>query len=376
MYCIEFRYFLAIRNMTLINIKLGQKAQGRRHWVFALLLALTCASISMSATAARNTLRVLAWPGYADADLVKVFEQRTGSRVEVTFIDTDELLWQRINQNGAQDFDVFAVNTAELQRYIATNLVAPINAAAVPNMARQQALFRDADKIPGLVHSGKRYAVPYTYSEMGLIYDRLQLDTPPTSIAALWDPRYKGKVLLYNSGTQNFSLAAQLLGNSNPFQLKDKQWPAAVDRLIDLRRNSGGFYKQPEESVELFKNKFAALMFANYGSQQVKLLKAAGIDVGYVIPKEGALAWLDCWAITARAHDSRLAHQWIDYMLEPQPGQILLERQGLANTTSPSAYLTQNDAIRWLEVVENVSRREQLWERIVSGDRASKVLGP
>jgi putative spermidine/putrescine transport system substrate-binding protein len=344
--------------------------------VFTLLLALTCAGINVSAVAARSTLRVLAWPGYADADLIKVFEQRTGSRVEVTFIDTDEVLWQRINQNGAQDFDVFAVNTAELQRYIARNLVAPINAAAVPNIAQQQALFRNSDKIPGIVHSGNRYAVPYTYSEMGLIYDRQQIDTPPTSISILWDPRYRGKVLLYNGGTHNFSLAAQVLGNSNPFQLPDKQWSTAVDRLIALRRNAGGFYKQPDESVELFKNKFAALMFANYGSQQVKLLKAAGIDVGYVIPKEGALAWLDCWAITARAHDSRLAHQWIDYMLEPQPGMALLERQGLANTTSHSPYLTHNDRIRWLEPVEDVKRREQLWERIVSGDRASKVLAP
>lgn len=362
--------------MKWIENNISQRTQSRRYWVFTSLLALTCAGISRSPAAAQNTLRVLAWPGYADADLVKVFEQRTGSRVEVTFIDTDEMLWQRINQNGAQDFDVFALNTAELQRYIARNLVAPINAAAVPNIARQQARFRDADKISGLVHSGKRYAVPYTYSEMGLIYDRLQIDTPPTSIAALWDPRYHGKVLLYNGGTHNFSLAAQVLGNSKPFQLHDKQWPAAVDRLIALRRNAGGFYKQPEESVELFKHNVAALMFANYGSQQVKLLKTAGVDVGYVIPKEGALAWLDCWAITARAHNSRLAHQWIDYMLEPQPGRALLERQGLANTTSPAPYLTNNDRILWLEPVENVTRREQLWERIVSGDRASKVLAP
>ncbi len=368
--------FLASLTMTLIKNNVRQKAQGRWHWIFTSLLALTFASTSLLVTAAQNTLRVLAWPGYADADLVKVFEQRTGSRVEVTFIDNDEQLWQRVNQNGAQDFDVFAVNTAELQRYIARNLVTPINATNIPNIVKQQARFHNADMIPGLVHSGKRYAVPYTYSEMGLIYDRLQIDTPPTSIAALWDPRYRGKVLLYNGGTHNFSLAAQVLGNSKPFQLQDKQWPAAVDRLIALRRNAGGFYKQPDESVELFKNKLAALMFANYGSQQVKLLKSAGIDVGYVIPKEGALAWLDCWAITARAQDSSLAHQWINYMLEPKVGQALLERQGLANTTSPSPYLTNNDSIRWLEPVENVTRREQLWDRIVSGDRASKVLAP
>ncbi|PLX72710.1 MAG: spermidine/putrescine ABC transporter substrate-binding protein, partial [Azoarcus sp.] len=37
---------------------------------------------------AAEVLRVLAWPGYADPDVVKVFEQRTGSRVEVTVIDS------------------------------------------------------------------------------------------------------------------------------------------------------------------------------------------------------------------------------------------------------------------------------------------------
>ncbi len=47
-------------------------------------------------------------------------------------------------------------------------------------------------------------------------------------------------------------------------------------------------------------------MFANYGSQQVQLLKAAGLNVGYVVPKEGALAWLDCWAITRHAPDAAM----------------------------------------------------------------------
>lgn len=363
--------------MKSIHNNIHLQTHNRRHWLKASVLALACGGIGLpAAAAADNSLRVLAWPGYADADLVKVFEQRTGSRVQVTFIDTDELLWQRVNQNGGRDFDVFAVNTAELQRYIASKLVSPIDASAIPNIARQQARFQDANSITGLVHAGNRYAVPYTYSEMGLIYDRQQMDHAPTSIAALWDPLYRGKVLLYNGGTHSFSLAAQMLGNSNPFQLQASQWPAAVDRLIALRRNAGAFYTRPDESIELFTHKFAALMFANYGSQQFKLLSSAGIDVGYIVPKEGALAWLDCWAITAQARNIALARQWINYMLEPEPGQALLERQGLANTTSPSPYLNTQDRILWLEPVENVTRREQLWERIVSGDRASKVLAP
>lgn len=325
---------------------------------------------------AGDVLRVLAWPGYADPDVVKAFEQRTGARVEITFIDTDEALWQRITHNQAEDFDLFAVNTAELQRYIPKGLVVPINTRSIPNIQRQLPRFQQLKSIPGIVHGNQAYAVPYTYSEMGLIYDRAQFATPPNSIQALWDPKYKGRVLLYNGSAHNFSLAAQMLGDKTPFQLDAKEWPAAVQQLLALRRNALTFYTQPEESVEWFKRSKAALLFANYGSQQVKLLQAAGVNVGYTIPKEGALAWLDCWAITRGAKNMALAEAWIDYMLEPEPGQVLLSRQGLANTTSESPYLRPGDRLIWLEPVEDVDRRNLLWSRIVSGDRANKVLAP
>ena len=62
--------------------------------------------------------------------------------------------------------------------------------------------------------------------------------------------------------------------------------------------------------------------------------------------------------------------------LEEEPGKVLLNRQGLANTTTPSPYLGPEDKLLWLEPVENVDRRNQLWNRIISGDRASKVLAP
>lgn len=346
----------------------------RTRWLRPLLGVMAlCIATSVHA---QGILRVLAWPGYADPDLVKVFEQRTGSKVEVTIIDSDDVMWQKINRNQAGDFDVFAVNTSELQRYIKANLVVPINTKAIPNTATQLPRFRDPKGIKGLVHGGKVYAIPYTYSEMGLIYDRKQVSPAPTTIRALWDPKYKGKVLLYNGSTHNFSLAAQALGDTSPFQIADTQWPATVDQLIALRRNAMGFYTQPDESVEMFKAGRAALMFANYGSQQLQLLKAANVDVGYTVVKEGALAWLDCWAITRGSNNPSLAEAWINYFLEPGPGNALISRQGLANTTSESPYFRPQDQLKWLEPVENVDRRNALWDRILAGDRASKVLAP
>ena len=54
--------------------------------------------------------------------------------------------------------------------------------------------------------------------------------------------------------------------------------------------------------------------------------------MGYVVPKEGALAWLDCWAITRRSTQVALAAEWINYMLDPAVSREFTRRQGLANT--------------------------------------------
>jgi len=341
----------------------------------AVALALACAQ----ATAA-PVLRVLAWPGYAEPEVVHDFETRTGAHVELTVIDTDESMWQKLSAHDGADFDVFAVNTAELQRYIHAGLVQPVNTDKIPNTRAQLPRFRQRATIPGLVHVqagvAQTYAIPFTYSEMGLIYDKRQVSDPPTSIAALWDTRYQGKVLAYSGGTHNFSLAAQMLGAPSPFKMQPAMWPRAVDALIDLRRNVLGFYNQPEESVRLFQRHGAALMYANYGTQQLHLLKAQGIDAGYVIPREGALAWLDCWAVTRGARDIALAHAWIDQVLGEQAGRLLVQRQGLASTTTESASSRPEVRLLWLEPVEDAGRREGLWARIRSGDRASRVLAP
>lgn len=344
----------------------------RLHTLSLLLLL----AVGLGHTQAAEALRILTWPGYADPDIVKAFEQRHGVRTEVTTIDSDLDLWKKISHNQGRDFDVFAVNTAELQRYIRHDLVAPIDRKAIPNLARQLPRFRDGRAVPGIERDGKLYAVPYTYSEMGLIYDPQQIPTSPDSITALWDERYRGKVIAYNGGTHSFSLATQSLGFPSPFTINEKQWPAAVGRLIALRRNVAQFYTQPEESVALFIKRKAALMYANFGSQQLKLLKAAGVDVGYILPKEGALAWLDCWVVTRGARNPALAAAWINYMLEDQPGDVLLRRQGLANTTSESPFFKPDARIVWLEAAESEERRNLLWGRIISGDRSSKVLQP
>ena len=94
-----------------------------------------------------------------------------------------------------------------------------------------------------------------------------------------------------------------------------------------------------------------------------------------MIPKEGALAWLDCWTVTRGARNKALAEAWIDYMLEKPVSRALTERQGLANTVEAGAMDDRKAKIIWLEPVEDAARRSELWSRIVSGDRPVALGG-
>lgn len=324
--------------------------------------------------AAAPVLRVLAWPGYADPDIVKRFEQRYKVSVQVSIVSSDESLWQRVNANGTGDVDVFAANTAEMKRYVDAGLIVPLNLANIPNAQNQLPRFRNLAQIPNITREGRVYALPYTFSEMGLIYDKRQISTPPTSINALWDPRYQGKVLAFDTSGHNFSIAALALGKPDPFHLDDTSYVEVAKHLVALRRNVMTFYSLPEEAVQLFVRRHAALLFANYGTQQVTQLKQAGADIGYVIPQEGALAWLDCWAVTRGARDKPLAEAWVNFMLERDVSQALTDRQGLANTIVSLAPERRDARILWLEPVENADRRAALWARIVSGDQLPLVL--
>lgn len=310
-------------------------------------------------------LKVLAWDGYADADLVREFEQQHQVNVAVTFVYSDDELWSKVNEAKNGGYDLLAVNTAELQRYIQKGLVRAIDTQKVANIPNQLPRFKQGDAIPGLVKNGQTYAIPYTYSEMGLIYNRKLVHQAPDSINALWDPAYAGKVLAFNTSNHNFTLAALSLGIATPFNQSPEQLKLSARRLVELRRNLLTFYSSPQEAVKLFKGRDVAIIYANYGSQQLKALADVGADVGYVMPHDGTLAWLDCWAIGKNA--GPLAEQWINFMLEEKASLRLTNVHGLANTLHESS-AHHNAKLIWLEPIENADARISLWDQIISGD--------
>jgi putative spermidine/putrescine transport system substrate-binding protein len=309
-------------------------------------------------------LRVLAWQGYADDDWVKEFETESGATVKVVFIGTDDEIWAKIKGSEGQDFDLFAVNTAQLQRYIDAGLTTAYDLDKLPNQKEVLERFRDLTKVEGVMRDGKVYAIPYAFDSIGIIYDKDKVNPPPDTMDVLWDSKYQGKVLAYDNGEHNFSFTALTLGIADPFHLSADDMAKVKDKLIALKANVLSFYTTPDEALQLYKDNDVALIWANYGQQQVKAMLDAGANIGYVNAKEGALAWLDTWAMTSGVQDKDLAEAWVNFVIQKKISQQLSERTGFGNSVGETGSAGAGDKLVWLQFVEDPTKRSDLWNEI------------
>src|SRR5690606_30807157 len=111
----------------------------------------------------------------------------------------------------------------------------------------------------------------------------------------------------------NIVTAAIALAFADPLRLSALHFDAVEAKLLALKRNVATYYAGFDEGASIFAQGGIDLMLA-MAEPQVEMIRKRGVDVGLTIPDEGAIGWIDCWAVSAGARDPRLAHAWIDMM--------------------------------------------------------------
>ena len=101
-----------------------------------------------------------------------------------------------------------------------------------------------------------------------------------------------------------------------------------------------------------------------FGELQYRQLQSRGLKVGYLVPKEGAVGWVDCWGISSKAAAVDLAHAWINFWLQPEIGQAMSDRYSYGNTTSAAVGFDYADRLVWLAAPESYEMRTQLCNEV------------
>ncbi|WP_119271094.1 ABC transporter substrate-binding protein [Taklimakanibacter deserti] len=322
------------------------------------------AGLASGAIAEERVLRVLTWEGYNDEKWVKAFEAETGAKVSITYVYSVDEITAKMTASKGQDYDVLAIETSSYKRLIEQGLIQPLDRAKIPNLAN---LLPPMQNLRALNVDGKLYGVPYAWGSVPLIYAKAAFPTPPDSWSIMWDERYRGKVIVLDDANNNVVTMALALGLPDPFNLTDEQFAQIKAKLLEVKRNVVTYYAGFDEGASIFAQGGIDLMAA-MAEPQVKMIKSKGVDVGLVIPKERAIGWFDCWAITAGARDMDLAYAWIDFFTRKEVGAALSATHEYGNSVDQAANeaigLDYADRLTFLDAPEDFAKRVNLWNEV------------
>jgi len=326
--------------------------------------ALSTTAMPRAARAAPPELRLLTWEGYADDQWVNEFQAKHNATVKVTYTGSVDEIFAKLLASNGEDFDVIAVETSSYKRLVEQKLLKPLQLDRLPNRANLGPTFQ---AVKAIVFDGKTYAAPFAWGSIPLIYDKKEFPTPPDSWSVLWDDKYQGRAIAMDDATNAIVTTALFLGIKDPFNMSDADFAAVKAKLIEQKKYVLTYYAGFDDGVSIFAQGNVVLMMS-MGEPQVPMLQKKGVDAALVIPKEGAIGWIDCWTISAGARDDALAHAWIDFMLDKRVGTYISEKTGYGNTTNLEANakigLTYADRLVFLEAPEDQAKRIKLWNEI------------
>jgi spermidine/putrescine transport system substrate-binding protein len=332
-----------------------------------LILLFAGAGLLLSAACSRKTptLSLLVWEGYADPSFVRSFEEQHHCKVSASYMGSSDELVAKLRGGSAGNYDVISPSSDVATMIATAGLVEPLDLSKIPSYGQLSPQLTSLS----LVHSqGKVYGVPFMWGPDPLIYDTTVFPRPPDSWNVLWDPRYKGRISVWDDLSTVY-MAAQVLGFDQPsytqlYNLTDEQLQAVKQKLLELKPNIRKMWSTGGELTNLFENHevVAAMGWPLMTNQ----LRHAGFPVGEVIPKENTTGWIDHLMITAASENKDLAYEFLEYMVEAQTQKKVSDVTGYTPANPHAAqYMTAEQvAGLHLDDVDNYQKRLYFWQNV------------
>ncbi|MDQ7247902.1 polyamine ABC transporter substrate-binding protein [Dongia sedimenti] len=275
-------------------------------WVGAALLALT------PAAQAADTLNVLTWCDHEDPALLEPFEQANGVKINFKDIDSTAAILAVLGQSKPGDWDVLVLDQTDTGRLAGMKLLEPLDAKDYP--------FSD---IPAEIADpklssvgGTLYTIPEKFGYNTVAYNKAAVDPQAmTDIKAIWDPKFKGRVAMYDYYVPMIEYVAIALGKK-PAELSEADLPAIKDKLIALKANSSMIGDVTTVQQALASG--AADILVGGGEWVTAGIAKDNPNLDYVIPTQGGVRWQQALAIFAESKQKDLAKKFVQYIVSPE----------------------------------------------------------
>ncbi len=310
-------------------------------------------------------LGLLVWEGYADPSFVRGFEEKCHCKVSASYMGSSDELIAKLRGGSAGNYDIISPSSDVATMIATTGLAAPLDLALLPSYSQ---LLPFLTSLPLVKSEGKIYGVPFQWGPNPLLYDTTAFSAPPESWNALWDPKLKGKVSVWDDLSTVY-MAAQVLGFDKPsphhlYDLTDGELVTVQAKLIALKPNIRKIWATGGELTNLFENH--EIVAAMGWPLMTNQLRKSGFPIGETIPKENTTGWIDHLMITAASDHKDLAAVFIEYMVEAKTQKAVTDVTGYlpANPQAAQFMTDQEKKNLHLDDLDNYQKRIYFWENV------------
>ncbi|MCK7593842.1 polyamine ABC transporter substrate-binding protein [Pseudomarimonas salicorniae] len=296
--------------------------------------------------AAEQVVNVYNWSDYVAEDTLANFRAATGIRAVYDVYDGNEILEAKLMARNSGYDVVFPSARPFAERHVAAGIYQPLDRSKLPNWQHL-----DPKVLEGLssIDPGNRHLVPYMWGTTGLginvakVKEALGEEVALDSWALLFDPAHAGKlaacgIAVLDDDQEAFGAALIHLGRDPNAQAEDER-EVVGDLYSKIRPHVRYFHSS--KYIDDLANGDLCLAMGYSGDVFQARDRAAeagnGVEIEYIIPKEGALRWVDVMAVPVDAPHPEQAHAFINYLLDPKV---------IASITDYVAYANPNLAAR------------------------------
>ena len=250
-----------------------------------------------------ETISVYNWGDYIDSEVIDIFEAETGIKVIYETFETNEDMYAKIAMGGSS-YDVIFPSDYMVERMIQEQLLQPVNWNNVLNVKNIDPRFMNESYDPE-----GRYAVPYTWGTMGVLYNTEMVIGEPDSWDVLLDDTYKMDMFMLNAPRDTMAIALVMCGHdlnsTDPADLAD-----AKELLIRQKPLVLAYVVDEVKDKMIAGEATVALVW----SGDATYCMSESDELNYFVPKEGSNLFYDAMCIPHNARNVSGAEKFIDFM--------------------------------------------------------------
>ncbi|WP_240810097.1 spermidine/putrescine ABC transporter substrate-binding protein [Actinomadura sp. WMMA1423] len=274
--------------------------------------------------AKNGTLNWANWPGYMqdDRETIKAFEKETGVKVTYKEVIQEMGPWfgkiqAPLAAGQSIGFDLMVMtNGIQLEQCRQLGYLAPLDLSKLPNFqANAGPSFKNPSYDPG-----NAFTIPYESGVTGIAYNTKYVKEEITSIAQLFDPKYKGKVGMMGDSQELGNFGMFLLG-IDPEKSTRADWEKAAAKLRE-QRDKGIVRKYYSQDYVDAVSKGDVWMTMAWSGDVYSLTSK---DVKFVVPGEGGTIWTDNLCIPKTAQNPVDALTLMNWLYVPENNAPLTE---------------------------------------------------